>query len=244
MKLLVATDLSDDGDVAIDVGRAMRARHGGSIAIVHVLAAWTPEAAARLRARMPSDLSDSELLVEQGKPADRLLQLAAEREIDLIVLGGRAPSGKRVFGSVAEAILSRTTIPVLIARQHRAVGEIVAATDLTESGLPSVQKAVELAKPTHARVTVVHVRPSTPNPKETLELKRVRRLLPPTGKVKIETGDAASAIVAVAERLDAELIVVASRGRKGLARLIIGSVAGAVVRKASCSVLVVPLEQR
>lgn len=232
MRILVATDLSDDGDVAIQAGRALSARHGGTLAILHVLRSNDDPA--------PPDL-DAEVLVERGKPGERVLAIAREKDAELIVLGGRAPSGKRVFGSVAEAILTHTTTPVLIARQHPATGEVIAATDLHESGMPSITMAVELARPTHARVTVVHVRGPKPDPKETLALKRVRRLLPPTGSVQLETGDPASAIVAVAERHNAELIVVASHSRKGLARVIIGSVASSVVRRASCSVLVVPL---
>lgn len=242
MRILVAIDLSDDGDVAIQAGRTLRARHDGTIAILHVSSAGA-DPSAQLRARLPEDLSDAEVLVEQGKPGERVLAVARERDIELIVLGGRAPSGKRVFGSVAEAILTHTATPVLIARQHPATGEVIAATDLHEAGMPSITMAVELARPTHARVTVVHVRGPKPGPKEALALKRVRRLLPPTGSVQLEKGDAASAIVAVAERHNAELIVVASHSRKGLARVIIGSVASAVVRRASCSVLVVPLGQ-
>lgn len=238
MKLLVATDLSDDGDVAIDVARAFRARHGGAIAIAHV-------AAKKLETdlHVPEDLSDAELIVEIGKPAEKLLALATARQSDLIVLGGRAPSGKRVFGSVAEAVLTNATIPVLIARRHPETGEMIAASDLTDSGIVSVLEAVKLARPTHARVTVVHVRAHEPTAEEKRVLKRIKRELPPTGAVQIERGDPAPAIVAVAERHNAELIVVASHGRKGLARVIIGSVAAAVVRRASCSVLVVPLAQ-
>jgi nucleotide-binding universal stress UspA family protein len=234
MNILVATDLSDDGDVAIDVARAFRARHGGTITIAHV-------ASKKLETdlHVPEDLSDAELIVELGKPAEKLLAIAASRKTDLIVLGGRAPSGKRVFGSVAEAVLTATTVPVLIARQHPETGEVIATSDLTD--VTAVLAAIKLAQPTHARVTVVHVRAHDPTAEEKVVLKRIKRELPPTGKVQIERGDPAAAIVAVAERHNAELIVVATRGRKGLARVIIGSVASAVVRRASCSVLVVPV---
>ena len=58
-------------------------------------------------------------------------------------------------------------------------------------------------------------------------------------KVLIEDGPAQSAIVETAARIGAELIVVGHQGARGLRRLLLGSVATAVVREARFSVLVV-----
>lgn len=52
-------------------------------------------------------------------------------------------------------------------------------------------------------------------------------------------GDAAAEIVRVAGERQVDLIVVSSHGRTGLGRIIFGSTAEAVVRHASCPVLVV-----
>jgi nucleotide-binding universal stress UspA family protein len=52
-------------------------------------------------------------------------------------------------------------------------------------------------------------------------------------------GDAAAEIVRVAGEREVDLIVVSSHGRTGLGRIIFGSTAEAVVRHASCPVLVV-----
>ena len=52
-------------------------------------------------------------------------------------------------------------------------------------------------------------------------------------------GDAAAEIVRVAAERGVDLIVVSSHGRTGLGRIIFGSTAEAVVRHASCPVLVV-----
>jgi nucleotide-binding universal stress UspA family protein len=58
-------------------------------------------------------------------------------------------------------------------------------------------------------------------------------------------GDAAAEIVRVAGEREVDLIVVSSHGRTGLGRIIFGSTAEAVVRHASCPVLVVkpPLQE-
>jgi nucleotide-binding universal stress UspA family protein len=55
----------------------------------------------------------------------------------------------------------------------------------------------------------------------------------------VAEGDARSAIVDFAERLPADLVVMGSHGRTGLARLVMGSVASYVISHAPCSVLVV-----
>ena len=52
-------------------------------------------------------------------------------------------------------------------------------------------------------------------------------------------GDAAAEIVRVAEERDVDLIVISSHGRTGIGRIIFGSTAEAVVRRAHCPVLVV-----
>jgi len=56
--------------------------------------------------------------------------------------------------------------------------------------------------------------------------------------VAIRIGDPGHEIVAFAEELDAGLVVLPSRGKKALKRLLLGSVAERVVRLAHCPVLV------
>ncbi len=56
---------------------------------------------------------------------------------------------------------------------------------------------------------------------------------------KVRVGHPANDIVEEAEEWGADLIVVGAKGVSGLKRLLLGSVAGAVVQSASCSVLIV-----
>jgi nucleotide-binding universal stress UspA family protein len=74
------------------------------------------------------------------------------------------------------------------------------------------------------------------------ELEDAKRLLAEDG-VEAEAvhafGNAAAEIIAVAERHDADLIVLGQRGRNAIARFIDGSVTDRVVRHATCDVLVV-----
>lgn len=52
------------------------------------------------------------------------------------------------------------------------------------------------------------------------------------------TGDPAREIVRMAESVEADLIIVGTHGRRGIRRLLLGSVAEHVMRRASCPVLV------
>ena len=52
-------------------------------------------------------------------------------------------------------------------------------------------------------------------------------------------GDAASEILRVAEEVGADLIVMGTHGRSGVGRLLMGSEAEAVLRRAGCPVLVI-----
>ncbi|MBY0357281.1 MAG: universal stress protein [Candidatus Obscuribacterales bacterium] len=61
---------------------------------------------------------------------------------------------------------------------------------------------------------------------------------------QIVEGQAADEIIRIAEQWQADLIIVGSHGRRGLNRLVLGSVAESIVNKSRCSVEVIkrPLE--
>ena len=75
---------------------------------------------------------------------------------------------------------------------------------------------------------------------------RVERELREVGlatEARVVRGDAREALVETALRVGADLMVVGSHGRTGLARLLLGSVASHVVSHAPCNVLVVRPKQ-
>jgi nucleotide-binding universal stress UspA family protein len=58
-------------------------------------------------------------------------------------------------------------------------------------------------------------------------------------KIEVHVGDAYEMIVEVAKKKKADIIVMGSHGRTGLARLLMGSVTSRVIGHAPCAVLVV-----
>ena len=57
-------------------------------------------------------------LISHGDPANRIIDIASERDVDLIVVGSRGIGGiKRLFvGSISDKVASHAPCPVLIVR--------------------------------------------------------------------------------------------------------------------------------
>lgn len=60
----------------------------------------------------------------------------------------------------------------------------------------------------------------------------------------VEIGTPSDVILDTIEKLDVNLVIMGSHGKKGLSRLIMGSVAETVVRKAGCPVLTVKADEK
>ena len=134
------------------------------------------------------------------------------------------------------------------------IKRIVFPTDFSHTGDAALRFATTLAKESGAKIIVVHVQESPiaygggemyygiAEPDEAEQLKMLHQVRPTDPSVPVEhrlvMGDPASTVVSVAEEEKADLIVLGSHGRAGLSRLLMGSVAEAIVRKAHCPVLV------
>jgi nucleotide-binding universal stress UspA family protein len=70
-----------------------------------------------------------------------------------------------------------------------------------------------------------------------------RRAIAAFGELRVVDDDPRDAILAAAKETHADLIVIGTHGRRGLSRLVLGSVAEDVVRRAPCPVLAVRGEE-
>jgi nucleotide-binding universal stress UspA family protein len=132
-----------------------------------------------------------------------------------------------------------------------AVSVILHPTDFSGPSRDAFDLACSLARDHGARVVVLHVLPVLlygdlgpvlPPPTEELE-QALRELRPADPGVEVEyrltQGEPAREILAEARDCGCDLIVMGTHGRTGLGRLLMGSVAEQVVRKAPCPVLTV-----
>jgi nucleotide-binding universal stress UspA family protein len=143
------------------------------------------------------------------------------------------------------------------------VKKIITTTDFSQPALSGVHTAVELAQTFDAELLLVHVMqrlqsvsgastmagyhlPSVEKEirEEVLQLadKLATSEIPDSvrAKVHILQGTPAKEIAGLAEKEDADLIVIASRGDSMWKPVLFGSVAEGVVRHAQCPVLAVP----
>lgn len=130
--------------------------------------------------------------------------------------------------------------------------KILFATDFSHTGDAALDLASSIARDRDATLLIVHVEePPLDYGGEMYygmmepDLEEVERMLkavlPSQPDVACEhrlvKGDPAGAVVQVAEDEGVELIVLGTHGRTGLMRLLMGSVAEAIVRRAPCPVL-------
>ncbi|MEI6255934.1 MAG: universal stress protein [Planctomycetota bacterium] len=131
---------------------------------------------------------------------------------------------------------------------------ILVPTDFSTASDAALPHAEALAKQSSASLLILHVE-EQPLAYATGELyyglpepnsERIQQMLEevrPTDPAvsythRLTMGDPASEIVRIAAEEGAEMIVIGTHGRSGLTRMLMGSVAEAVVRRAPCPVLV------
>jgi len=134
------------------------------------------------------------------------------------------------------------------------INRILHATDCTPGSEPIFRFACALAEDYGAELTVLHVlhnhkfgldHINPPSEAERLaearqKLRRFQALdTPVVVHHRFEEGNPADAILKVADELQVRLLVIGTHGRTGLARLLMGSVAEEVVRRAECPVITV-----
>lgn len=131
---------------------------------------------------------------------------------------------------------------------------ILHATDFSESAEAAFSLATMLAREHGARVIVLHVCPPPICHGETIARRQdpsyeadlwemLDQYHAPDPQTPIERllveGNPAEQIVRVAHEEGCDLLVLGTHGRTGLSRLMLGSIAEEVLRKASCPVLTV-----
>jgi len=208
--------------------------------------------------------------VQHGPVVDALIGYARRQKVDLIVMRSHSRKGlARVwFGSVADALIRESGIPVLVVKAPSVAtalesgfhyNRILVPLDGSLLAEQSIQPAISLARIDGATVTLLMVvTPSTIPAGEFVSangeaparaVAASKRYLdscltPGVDKsVRIErkvvlARDVPGAILATAESIEADLIAISTHGRGALTRARVGSVADRVVREASISTMV------
>jgi nucleotide-binding universal stress UspA family protein len=201
-----------------------------------------------------------------GRPATVILEEATRIRADVLVIGshGRGAIASMLLGSVANEVSDHAACPVLVARADR-IGRVVLAHDGSDGARQAEALLLQLPflreRPVHV-ITAWSIAPgygvydptggafSADLYSELVDavrddakraqgdvLARLRSAnISATGQVR--ESPAADAITDSAGPSD--LIIIGARGRRGLTRLLLGSVSRRVLHQAKASVLIVP----
>jgi nucleotide-binding universal stress UspA family protein len=218
------------------------------------------QALDRYRSTIETEGFDVETHVVRGTPHRRINGIAGAVSADLILVGsrGKSPLDNRVIGSTARNLARTTVAPLLVDRIERGVDDpetvrqhlfrrTLFATDFSENAERAFD-AFEYLRHATEEVTLVHVRSpkdSTgedgPSPRDRLESLAGR--LNEWGldtEIQLRRGDPASEILDAEREHEPSTLLLGSRGRSRLRRLLLGSVSEEVVANATGNVFLVP----
>ena len=217
--------------------------------------------------------------VLRGAPADMIVKRAREIDADLIIMTshGRTGFSRAWLGSVADAVMRNSAIPVLIVRSEqgpvnrrtaaRSIKRVLVPMDGSALAAGVVPAASDLARASHASVTLLRIAPIVPlviayeptmavtnapmvvdeaatkqlAEQVTAELESVAR------RLHDETGLVVDARVVVAEHAAQAIVdnavacdadvIAMSTHGRGASRLLLGSIADKVLRSSRVPVL-------
>lgn len=207
-------------------------------------------------------------LVERGVAYAEIARVAKEESVDLVVMPthGRTGLAHLLAGSTAERVVRLAPCPVLTICPKEAPHafrpeRVMVATDFSDTADLALTEATALARRYGAEITLVHVVtlwdsdpgnpawrfPSVPQEfGDSLATAAQQHLderatgAEGTVRTSVLRGfDPAREIVSAAEAAEADLLVVGTHGHRGLAHMLLGSVAEKIVRTFPGPVLVV-----
>jgi nucleotide-binding universal stress UspA family protein len=283
--ILLLTDFSEPSELAIPFAVAIAREYESKVYAMHVLtpvplAYATPESAAAAiegleeGAQAGMQRVDAQLV---GVPHETMLvraesvwspveQALGECKIDLVILGthGRTGAIKLLFGSVAEEIFRRASVPVLtigpsVRKGFHGGGQfrrVLFATDFTSEAQAAAPYAMSMAQENQASLLLLHVMrdPELKTSKRTAQdsvanvIHQLYEIVPQEAELwcrpepTVRFGNPAQRILEAANELEADLIVLGVRdaaGHLGAATHLERTTAHKVVARAICPVLTV-----
>lgn len=266
--LIVATDLSERGDRALQRAFLLAGGLGASLTVVTVVDDSLPDAVAgamaeaaraelsRLVAALPQAVAvPHEIRLLRGDPALAIAALAAEERADLLVLGiHRDRAVADLFReTTVERIVRQVACPVLVVRRPAVApyAVVLAATDFSPAAAAALRKAAAVAP--DARFVAVHAlqvpyRGLMPadavgpwlGEAEAAEAawRRTQSLPPALGEVACVEGAIGTVLGDAVRRENADLIALGAHARSGLHTALLGSFAARMIRDAACDLLI------
>jgi nucleotide-binding universal stress UspA family protein len=281
-RILVPTDMSDFGTLAAKYAAMFNELLGSRITLLYADESYypidvlempvgyylenAPETKRKLQEKLRTYANANlpnivvETTVVDEAPSRAIVQTARQMHADLIVMGTHGRHGWRraLLGSVTEAVLHDTDVPVLTVTPTIMIGggvpliqKIVCPVNFTYIARESLYHASRLAEAFDAELVVVYVAeaietPKLPEVESAFSLwvgravrERVRYRLSVVGE-----GDPATCVLETAADVDADLIVLGAQHKFFSDATVIGSTTQRITRFARCPVLTVVRKAR
>jgi nucleotide-binding universal stress UspA family protein len=198
-------------------------------------------------------------VVRIGSPVGLILDVVEEEKATMIALATHGASGVKrfLFGSVAEAVMRKSPVPVLLMRpfwsyelvppvrpEQAAVRNVLLPVDGSDLSLEALPGMIEFADLFEARVIllrVLEVKGGEEKAEAEKQLKAIAKAIEKKGVETlclVEKGEPVEQILKAARFHEIDLIAMTTHGRSGLSRAVTGSVTEQVLRKATVPMLV------
>jgi len=185
-----------------------------------------------------------------GRIGDHMIELARDENVDAIVVGTGQKTGLGRLGSVSSVIVqdapqSVVCVPpqaVVVTQNVPVLQQALVATDLSQFANRAVPYAFALTHPS-GTIHLVHVVKEDAEVDEAELLRKLTSLTPVGATQQVKTyvvrgDDAALSMAQCAARFGVDVICIASHGRSGISRALVGSVADQLLRATKLPVLV------
>lgn len=265
LEVLLASDFTARSDRPLDRAAQIAEQKGASLVIAHILEGNrienddTEMIRRQLRADLPDHAADTQIVLGIGSAPRALAEIAQERGSDLIVAGvARYNSvGDFVLGTAVDHIIRNADAPVLVVRRRprQPYGHMLLATDLSDCAREAMLAAAALFP--ELGLTVVHAFHvpyegwlKSDDVRDDVRKDSAAQLdawlahpdiAPLRGRIAavIDEGDTDVVVTRQLEETGADLLVLGTRARGGIAHAVIGSQAEALLDVVNVDVLVV-----
>lgn len=249
-RVIAATDGSDLAAVAVRGGALLAVRIGAELHVFH--ASWDP-ATENLVERQAAELLEPgsyRLAIREvppgGSPADAIASYAAGLGDAVVVVGthGRGGMGTTLLGSTAVNLVGQPDQAILAygpgAASPAEISRVIACVDGSEFSELSLKEGARWAVALQAPLWIIQVvPPGLPHyvtPYESSYVHNLSKELKGSG-IKVEwevlhSLTPARSILGSFGEDSSNMVVMATHGRRGLQRLLLGSVATEVVKQA------------
>jgi len=263
--LLVALPLDHETPDILAAAAELARRLAAPVVVLHAIPKRSLESEQGIKDRISEARSDldphlaplraagvtvQDVIVERGYPAETVILTAPRLATQMVVVGGGRPATVRrwTVGSVAEAVVRQSSVPVWVARGKPPGGRpLLCPVDLSPESKVGLKAAIRTARLFEVPLSLISVvdadEPKTRVDAESTVRRRVDALLAEHDleglavTLNVSTGDPAELIVDAAD--DAGLLVVASRGYDPLVHDSLGPVTSRALRHSRCSALTI-----